>query len=161
MSNRFFLKIMAKLEHLAEIYGFVRDTAATLSLDSADAYDLQLAVDEAVTNIIIHGYQGRGGKIEIEIEQDGDTLVVRLRDEAPPFDPTTVPPPDLTRPLAEQSPGGRGIHLMRQVMDEAIHQVTAGGGNELTLVKKGVVTIQADGGTDNAYGRSNSAMKGA
>lgn len=138
MSHIFSLKIAAELKQLVTIYEFVEKTAATLELDTADAYDLQLAVDEAVTNIIRHGYQGRQGEIEIEIEREKNLLVARLRDDAPPFDPTTVPPPDLEKPLEEQPLGGRGIHLMLQVMDEAIHQVTASGGNELILIKRGL-----------------------
>lgn len=140
MSKIFSLKIAAELKQLAIIYDFVEKTAASLDLNSSDAYDLQLAVDEAVTNIIRHGYQGRQGEIEIEIEfkEEKNALVARLRDDAPPFDPTTVPPPDLDKPLVEQPLGGRGIHLMRQVMDEAVHQVTASGGNELVLIKRGL-----------------------
>ena len=77
-----------------------------------------------------------GGRLEIELERVGDDLVVCLRDEATPFDPTTVPPPDLTLPLAKRPIGGLGIHLVRRTMDKIIHQVTASGGNELTLVKR-------------------------
>ena len=138
ISRSFPLKIAAEIKQLAAVYDFVRKTAAALELDPAAAYDVQLAIDEAVTNIIRHGYQGQQGEIEIEIQQAGGDIVVYVRDEAPPFDPTAVPAPDLTRPLAEQAPGGRGILLMRQVMDEASHQLTARGGNELTLIKRGV-----------------------
>jgi len=134
--NIFSLKVAAELDQLTKIYEFVEKTAATLDLDSSDAYDLQLAVDEAVTNIILHGYQGRRGEIEIEIKREKNGLVARLSDNAPPFDPTSVPPPDLDKPLEEQPLGGRGIHLMRQVMDEAVHQVSASGGNELILIKR-------------------------
>ena len=63
--------------------------------------DVLLAVDEAATNVVVHGYQGREGVIEIEVLREGDALVIRLRDEAEPFDPTSLPPPDLAVPLAE------------------------------------------------------------
>lgn len=138
MSRSFSLKLAAELKQLAAVYDFVRKMAAALELDPAAAYDVQLAIDEAVTNIIRHGYRGQQGEIEIEIQQAEADIVVYVRDEAPPFDPTAVPTPDLTGPLAERAPGGMGILLMRQVMDEASHQLTARGGNELTLIKRGV-----------------------
>jgi serine/threonine-protein kinase RsbW len=139
MSRSFSLTIAADLKQMAALYDFVQKTAAAFELGPSIVYDLQLAIEEAVSNIIRHGYQGQVGEIEIEIEQVGRDIVGYVRDEAPPFDPTTAPAPDLTKPLLEQPSGGRGIFLMRQVMDETSHRVTARGGNELTLIKRGVV----------------------
>ena len=53
--------------------------------------------------------------------------------------PESVPPPDVTQPLDERPLGGMGIHLMRQLMDEVTHRATPQGGNELTMIKKGVI----------------------
>jgi serine/threonine-protein kinase RsbW len=131
-------QIAAELKNLARIRCFVQETALALGADPAVIPNLILAVDEAVSNIIAHGYQGQGGTVEIEVSRDGDALVIRLRDEAAPFDPTSVPPPDLTLPLAQRAAGGLGIHLIRQLMDEMTHRVTLQGGNELTLVKRGI-----------------------
>lgn len=130
------LCIAAELKNLVEIRRTVQETATALGVDSAMIPDVLLAVDEAASNIIIHGYQGQGGAIEIEMEREGDALVIRLRDEAPPFDPAAVPPPDLTLPLEQRPIGGLGIYLMRQVMDEVTHRITPQGGNELTLLKR-------------------------
>lgn len=130
------LCIAAELKNLVEIRRIVQETATALGVDSATIPDVLLAVDEAASNIIIHGYQGQGGAIEIEMEREGDALVIRLRDEAPPFDPAAIPPPDLTLPLEQRPIGGLGIYLMRQVMDEVTHRITPQGGNELTLLKR-------------------------
>ncbi len=130
------LCIAAELKNLVEIRRTVQETATALGVDSAMIPDVLLAVDEAASNIIIHGYQGQGGAIEIEMEREGDALVIRLRDEAPPFDPAAIPPPDLTLPLEQRPIGGLGIYLMRQVMDEVTHRITPQGGNELTLLKR-------------------------
>jgi serine/threonine-protein kinase RsbW len=133
------LRMAAELENLAEIRHFVQKTATTFDVDPDIIPDVLLAVDEAVTNVLVHGYQGQMGMIEIELRRRGDSLVVCLRDRAIPFDPTTIPPPDLTLPLEQRPFGGMGIYLMRQLMDEVTHRSTRQGGNELTLVKKGVV----------------------
>jgi anti-sigma regulatory factor (Ser/Thr protein kinase) len=98
-------------------------------------------VDEAVTNTIAHGYQGEQGAVEVEVSRAGEDLVIRIRDEAPLFDPTIVPAPDVTLPLEQRLPGGLGIYFIRQIMDEMTHRVTPQGGNELILVKRGMTGI--------------------
>jgi serine/threonine-protein kinase RsbW len=132
------LRIAAELNSLAEIRRFVQETATALGVDPAVIPNLILAVDEAASNIITHGYQGQGGIIEVEVSREEDALVIRLRDEATPFDPTSVPPPDLILPLQQRPVGGLGIHLIRQAMDEMTHRIMPQGGNELTLVKRGI-----------------------
>jgi serine/threonine-protein kinase RsbW len=136
MTTRYALQTTAELKNLSQIRDFVEMAATTLGLDPNLISNVQLAVDEVATNVTLHGYQGQGGSLEVELERVGSDLVVRLRDEAPPFDPTTVPAPDLTLPLAKRPIGGLGIYLVRRAVDEVIHRVTATGGNELTLVKR-------------------------
>jgi glutamate/tyrosine decarboxylase-like PLP-dependent enzyme/anti-sigma regulatory factor (Ser/Thr protein kinase) len=132
------LRIPADLERLAEIRRFVKERAMTLGVDPDLLPDLLLAVDEAATNSIVHGYKGREGFVEIEVGREGDALLVRLRDEAAPFDPTSVPPLDVTLPPEQRVLEGVGIYLIRQAMDEMTHRITLQRGNELTLVKRGV-----------------------
>lgn len=128
--------ITAELKNLAVIRRFVQETATALKADPAAIPDVILAVNEAATNIIVHGYRGQPGIIEIEVGREGNSLVVRLYDQAPPFDPNDVPPPDLTLPLEKRPFGGMGVYITKQLMDKVIHLVTPQGGNELTLVKK-------------------------
>ena len=126
----------AELENLAVIRRFAEETAQSLQANQTAIDDMLQAVDEAVTNIIVHGYAGRPGTIEVRVKRAGDSLIVRLRDQAPRFDPTTVPPPDLTLPLEKRRPGGLGVHLIRQFVDQVRYHTAPQGGNELTLVKK-------------------------
>lgn len=128
--------VPAELKHLAAIRQFVQETAAALRAEPEAVYDLVQAVDEIVTNIIVHGYKGEPGTIEVEVKPDGEAVVVRLRDDAPPFDPTRLPPPDLTLPWDQRPVGGLGVYLARTLVDAVTHRVTSQGGNELTLVKK-------------------------
>ena len=130
------LHITAELTNLGTIRRFVEESALSLSADEQTAYALVHAVDEYATNIIEHGYRHRPGSIEIEIDRVDETLTIVLRDHAPPFDPTGVPPPDLTRPLEEREPGGLGLYLTRQMVDRWQYRALSDGGNELTLFKQ-------------------------
>jgi serine/threonine-protein kinase RsbW len=138
MAPHFSLNVAADLQNLVRIRDFVEHTAVLLDVNPSIIPNLQLAVDEAVTNIILHGYQGQGGQVEILIERKLDDIVISLRDHAPPFDPTRVATPDLTAPLAERLPGGLGLHLIRQIVDQMSYRFTEAGSNELILVKEGV-----------------------
>jgi serine/threonine-protein kinase RsbW len=129
-------QIPADLKELAAIRRFIQETATALGAGPAAVPDVVLVANEAVTNIIVHGYQDQPGMIEIELTREADALVVRLRDQAPIFDPLTVPPPDLTLPLDKRAFGKMGVYIIRQLMDEVTHRVTPQGGNELILVKK-------------------------
>ena len=129
------LRLNAELKDLPQIRHFILESAGALGVASAEVAKIVLAVDEAVTNVILHGYGGRGGPVEIEVSGRPGELVIRLRDHARPFDPTGMPAPDLTGPAEERRPGGLGVHLIRQVMDQLIYRRPEDGGNELTLIK--------------------------
>lgn len=139
MDTEEILRIEAELKNLSLIRRFVEEKVTALDADPDVIADVLLATDEATTNAIVHGYQDEPGIIEIEVRQTGDALVIHVRDQAPPFDPTAVPPPDLSLPLEQRPYGGMGVHLIRQLMDEVTHRITPQGGNELTMTKKGIV----------------------
>ncbi|HEU5098356.1 MAG TPA: ATP-binding protein [Roseiflexaceae bacterium] len=139
MSKVSSIRVAADVEQLATIRAFVEQQAQLLGVDPSASYDLVLAANEMATNIVVHGYRGRPGTIDIELRQFGDAIEIRLRDNAPPFDPTRAPAPDLTLPLHKRPFGGMGIHVTRQMMDDIRHRATTQGGNELTLVKRGIV----------------------
>lgn len=132
-------RIAADVEQLIVARQFVEDTAARLDVKSDAISKIVLAVDELITNIIVHGYQGRPGSIDIELQAIGSDLEIRLRDQSPPFDPATVPEPAFDMPLDERPLGGLGIYLARKIMDSLTYQSTVGRGNELTLLKKQVI----------------------
>jgi len=127
--------IPAELDRLAEIRAVVRDIASACEAPADCIDDLVQAVDEAATNIIVHGYRGAPGIIEMTAELVADDIVITLVDTAPAFDPTSVPPPDLTVPPAHRRPGGMGVHLMRLATDSVMHRPRPGGGNILTLTR--------------------------
>jgi serine/threonine-protein kinase RsbW len=133
-SVRDVLRIQADVSQLATLRDFIRDAVGSTGASQQVVDDLVTAVDESVTNIIIHGYRGAEGTVEIGVDVADGALVVRLQDSAPPFDPTGVPDADTTLPLGQRAPGGLGIFLTRSLADGVTYQRTARG-NELTLVK--------------------------
>jgi anti-sigma regulatory factor (Ser/Thr protein kinase) len=100
-----------------------------------EIYKVQTAVDEACTNIIQHGYSAKGGMIAISCELQGNDFVVTIRDRGKPFDPGSVPPPDLEADLNHRRVGGLGMYLMRKLMDDVSYDFDAEKGNKLTMRK--------------------------
>jgi serine/threonine-protein kinase RsbW len=129
------LQVAAELTQLATIRRFVKEKASELHAKADAITDLLIAVDEIVTNTIVHGYRGQTGMIEVEVSKNDQALTICVRDDAPPFDPTHVPTPDLTIPLEERPLGGLGIHLTRELTDEFSYRRLPSGGNEITLTK--------------------------
>jgi serine/threonine-protein kinase RsbW len=129
------MRVPASVDQLATLRAFVRNVSGDLGAGPAEVGDLVQAVDECVANAIIHGYRGRAGFVEVEIERSGKELLVRLRDRAPQFDPTMVPSPDLDLPLSRRRPGGMGVFLARELTDRMTYR-HADNGNELTLAKR-------------------------
>ena len=129
------LTVPGEVGRLAEVRAFVRD-ATRGRLAARFVEDLVCAVDEAVTNVIVHGYSGTSGPVEIEVGGDSETLEIRIADRATPFDPTMAPEPDVNLPLERRPLGGIGVHLMREFADELRYAPRRGGGNEVTLVKR-------------------------
>src|SRR3990172_4928650 len=90
----------ARYENLGRICEFVSRTAKRAGLDDSAAYAVELATNEAATNIIEHGYGGESdNRIECSIDADDGGVTVVLLDWSPPFDPTRVPEADFSVPL--------------------------------------------------------------
>lgn len=121
---------------LAEMREWVRDACRSVwgAKASSEAIDmLELALDEAATNIILHAYQKRQGQpIEITVEVDADRASVSLYHAGCAFDPGSIPPPsfDGTRE------SGFGLFLIRQSVDEVEYLRDERGRCGIRLVKK-------------------------
>jgi serine/threonine-protein kinase RsbW len=122
---------------LAEIGEFVSSQSEKAGLNENDVYSVQLAVDEACTNIIEHGYEGEGiGEIECTCEILPDGIMITLIDEGKLFNPKDAPIPKLQIPLDELVSRGAGVYLMHKVMDEVTYSVSKDNKNKLKLFKK-------------------------
>jgi serine/threonine-protein kinase RsbW len=130
-------KFSSHLGNLENICTFVTHYAKQAGLDDRQVYAVQLAVDEAATNIIEHGYRSSGeGDVTITCQPEADGLRVILHDHAPPFNPDEIPPPNTGAPLEDLKPRGIGVYLIRKMMDEVNYEFSPKQGNRLTLFKR-------------------------
>ncbi len=126
----------ARFEYLDEIRDFVAEVAQQGGFSEKEVYSLQLAADEAASNIIEHAYEGvTDGSIEIDCDMQGNSIVIIMRDDGASFDPSKVKQPNVKADLSERQIGGLGIYLMRKIMDE-VHYESTGKTNTLTMIKR-------------------------
>ena len=135
------IHIPAEAGHLAEVRAFVRDASMAFGASPLVTDDLVQAADEAVCNVILHGYRrspagGDGAEIEIGAELVDGSIEIRILDRGPVFDPTAAAAPDLAVPPRARKPGGMGLHLVRAGTDAVHHRPRPDGGNELRLVRR-------------------------
>jgi serine/threonine-protein kinase RsbW len=126
----------ARFEILDDIREFVADVARENDFNEKEIYSLQLAVDEAASNIIEHAYEGiLDATFEVSCAMEDNELVITMLDHGTPFDISSIKDPDIKADLSERQIGGLGIYLMRKLMDEVRYQSTRTG-NLLTMIKR-------------------------
>jgi serine/threonine-protein kinase RsbW len=131
------IKFPAQFQYLDEIRDLVAEVAREGGFSEKEVYSIQLAADEAASNIIEHAYQGvKDGELDIACGMQGDLLTIVLHDHGQPFDPASVRPPNLKADLSDRQIGGLGIYLMRKLMDEVEYESSTSRGNRLTLTKR-------------------------
>ena len=125
------------MENVSAFRAFVEDACRRAGVDESVCFDLKLAVDEACSNLVVHGYKGRQpGPIRVSFAREGDEIVITVTDHAPPFHPDDAPLPRLDAPASERRPGGLGWHMIKQLVDRLEYDSDAENGNRLRMVKK-------------------------
>ena len=126
----------AYLESLSDFREFIKEQCMGLpGITDEVLYDVQLAVDEACTNIISHGYADMdAGSIILDLEINPDKLIVALTDFGHSFEPSSTPIPDVNAPIEERELGGFGLFFIQQSVDDMTYQVTEDG-NKMILTK--------------------------
>jgi len=115
---------------------FVSALCVQNSIPPEIEYDLNLALDEMVTNVAKYAYPEGGEHLyTLHITVNKDEFVARFEDDGVVFNPTEYPVPDLDAPLQGRKEGGLGIYLIRQIMTSVDYQ-RVGGKNIVTLRKK-------------------------
>jgi serine/threonine-protein kinase RsbW len=130
-------KFPARFASLSKIGGFIKQASAQAGLDESGTYAVQLAVDEACSNIIEHAYGGESkGEIQCTYKITNNSLKIILRDQGRAFDPDSIPDPNFGAPIEQLKPRGAGIFLMRKLMDEVTFEFDSKQGNVLTMIKR-------------------------
>ena len=131
------LHLLSLPAHLPVVRGAIEKICELLGFDSDSVGGIVLSVDEAMTNIIRHAYDGAGDKpIEVELavlgRSEPEGLKISLRDYGRVVDPATIK----SRDLKDVRPGGLGVHIMTECMDVVDYSPAEGGGTLLTMIKK-------------------------
>lgn len=135
MSQRFQITHAAELESLQKFRGFISVCCAKHDVPDEIVLELKLAVDEACTNIIEHGYKGMDpGSIILSFRIEPDRILVQITDFGHVFEPVAGPKPDVEAALENQELGGMGLYLIYKTMDNIDYQ-SSEDGNTLTFTK--------------------------
>ena len=135
-TRKFNLKVASSPENLGTIREFIQDISINAGFDSEIAGQIELAVDEACTNVIKHAHNFEYNKsIELQVLLDAKKITIKITDRGLGFDIDKVTKPDLQKYIHEAKKGGLGIHLMRSLMDEVQFEFNPGVKNQVTLVK--------------------------
>ncbi|MCB0209243.1 MAG: ATP-binding protein [Anaerolineae bacterium] len=133
------LTVSGYFKNLAQIGDFVAEAADQAGLDAKAVYAVQMAVDEACTNIIEHAYGGEGnGQIYIACIAQSEGLQISITDQGQPFSPDQIPRLDPTAPLEERNRRGMGMFFIYNLIDRVDYQFDTPQGNTLILFKSRV-----------------------
>jgi len=124
------------IQQIPQLAEFIETIAEEIELDQGLAMSLNLALEEAVTNVILYAYpEGSDGLVDIEAILSKDKLRFIISDSGMEFDPTAAPEADVTLGVEDRPIGGLGIYLVRKIMDTVSYE-RADGKNILSMTKK-------------------------
>jgi len=129
------LTLQNDVQQVPQLAQFVDEVCEAAGLDTATAMKLNLAVEEAVVNVMNYAYPpGTVGNVSIKAEVHDNQLEFTITDSGIPFDPTSQQEADTTLSAEERPIGGLGIHLVRTIMDSISYE-RIDGNNTLRLIK--------------------------
>jgi serine/threonine-protein kinase RsbW len=129
--------IASKTLYLCSVRAFVESMAQRVGFSHQQAGHIVLALDEALANVIRHGYRGKESeRIWVSVwlvshDELGQGMKIVIEDDGEQIDPANV----RGRDLEDVRPGGLGVHIMRQVMDDVLYEKRVGRGMRLSLTK--------------------------
>jgi serine/threonine-protein kinase RsbW len=133
------LTVPGRYDQIAPICDFVAQAAEKAGFDDDTVFHVQLACDEACTNVIEHSYGAENvGDITVSCQVQSSGFTVTIRDHGRPFDPNDIAEPQVptnNNDMDRLKVGGLGIHFMRKLMDE-VRFTFDQKGNTLTLIKR-------------------------
>jgi len=136
--------------YLAYIRHLIGDLARKVGFPDDEVAKIEMAVDEACSNIVEHSYAGkkeatgaqkswqwkhRDPEIQLDVRAERDRLVIEIKDHGQRFDLTSYRPKELGERITQMETGGYGVAIMRAFMDEVQYSSSDAAGNTLRLVK--------------------------
>ncbi len=113
------IELLNQLEQLAKLAEVIETFGEENNLPMNVVFDINLSLDELVTNIILYGYNDKNThKIEVILEKEGNNIEITLIDDGQEFDPTKKEKPNLDLEVEDKGIGGLGIHFVKTKMDE-------------------------------------------
>jgi len=130
------IRLSNRLDELDRLHAFVAQFSSTSRLSAEIAFALGLAIEELVTNVILHGYDDAAEhEIGVSLSLEAGTVVVELEDDGRPFDSTRTSAVDLSPDPQRRKIGGLGLHFVRSAMDEVTYH-RSGNRNHLLMKKR-------------------------
>ncbi|KAA3616389.1 MAG: ATP-binding protein [Calditrichaeota bacterium] len=134
--KRYQLKLPSSTNHLELIREFVTNIARGVGFDDEKISQIELAVDEACTNVVKHAYKGDDKQpLDVLVQTDSKKFKIIISDKGKGFSPNKIKTPDMKKYLSEMRVGGLGIYLMQTLMDEVDFKMEPGKKNRVQLVK--------------------------
>ena len=129
------ISLVNDLRELAGVAEQIDHYCELRNIEAQIAYAVNLSVDEILTNTISYGYEDdKTHRIELLVRRENGALVVVIVDDSVAFDVTATTQPELDAPLSERIPGGLGLFLVHQMMDDVKYR-RQDGRNIVTLTK--------------------------
>jgi serine/threonine-protein kinase RsbW len=148
--HRFHLAVGSRFENIELVQVVLRDYLERLGMEEDARHWVDLAVREALANAIKHGNAEDPSKqVQVDLEVEGEDVVIRVEDEGAGFDPAQVVDPLAPGNILKTN--GRGILFMEKFMDEIHYGAGPGGGTRVTLRKR-LTGSKADPGTNQGGG---------
>ena len=137
IERKFTLHVPSSTENLALIREFVTAVGTQAGFTDDEVARLELAVDEACTNVIEHAY-GHDITKEVVVRAtfDDEELRIDVVDTGRGFDPLALPQPPLEQLVAERRSGGLGMQVIKRIMDQVSYEMIPGQKNELRMIKR-------------------------
>ena len=136
MTDALAVRLTNDVSELPRLARWVQQFCEAHDLPPAVAFSFDLALEEAVSNVISYGYDDQARhEIEVRMSVEAGTVRAEVTDDGRPFDPRQAPTPDVGASLDDRPLGGLGTFLMRRSMDEVDYHVV-GGRNRLTLSRR-------------------------
>jgi len=125
----------ATIDAIEQIAIFLEELLEKAEVPMMEAARIQLAAEEAVTNVVTHGYDNEPGDVSVRCTISDEQVMITITDTGPAFDPTKIPPADVMADLDHRKIGGLGVHLIRSVMDQVTYTRNEDM-NQLVLIKE-------------------------